>query len=282
MPSKNEIDETGKRYGMLVGIRKVGSKDGAVWLYQCDCGNLKEAKASHVRYGQVRSCGCNKGNKGMKFHKDLTGNKYGNLTVLREYEIARDEKIRYVVRCDCGREFVELGYFLTSGKITKCQSCANATHHMSYTKIYKKWVGMKMRCYSKNHPSYKDYGGRGITICDEWLKPENFIEWAFQNGYNENEDGWEYSIDRIDVDKGYSPDNCRFVNRKRQMRNRRNTRYVEYEGEKMPVSDVSEITGISYDAIIFRLNRGWSDYEATHTKNARGSNAYNTRRVKND
>lgn len=275
--SRNKgVDETGNRYGKLVAIRKIGSANGAVWLFQCDCGKTTEKRISYVRNGQVRSCGCGMGTKGKTFHKDLTGQKFGILSVLESLGRDKDFKYRYKVRCSCGNEFIELGHFLTSGKITMCQSCANAKHHMSKTKIYRKWQNMKNRCYNTKCKAYKDYGGRGITVCEEWLNPKNFIEWAFKNGYNENYDGWDYSLDRIDVDKGYSPDNCRFVNKKAQQRNRRVTRYVEYEGMKLSIMEVSEITGISYDAIKSRLDDGWNDYDATHIRYAKGKNGYNS------
>jgi len=268
------VDETGNRYGKLVAIRKTGSKNGAVWLFQCDCGNTIEKRIAYVRYGSTRSCGCGMGTKGKVYHKDLTGKKFGRLMVTEFLGKDKDCHYRYRVKCSCGTEFIELGYFLTSGRITMCQRCANSTHRMSKTKLYRKWMGMKMRCLNKNSPAYKDYGGRGITICEEWLDPVKFFDWAYEHGYNENQDGWECSIDRKDVNKGYFPDNCRFVNKKVQMRNQRRTRYVEYEGMKLSIAEAAEVTGISYCAIQHRLNSGWNDYDATHIQNAKGKNGY--------
>lgn len=273
MPNKNEKDDKGVRYGMLVGVRKVGSRNGAVWLYRCDCGNEKAILAKSVRSGATRSCGCKKGNKGMTFHKDLTGNRYGKLVVLKDIGCTgKNNRIMFAVRCDCGNEFNVRNYLLTEKKITMCQSCANSTHGLSQSKLYRKWQGMKARCLRTNHPAFPDYGGRGITICEEWLEFMTFAEWAYDNGYKEVENGWDYSIDRIDVNGNYCPQNCRLANKKRQMRNRRCTRYVEYEGEKMCVEDAAEVCGISASKIRNRLRRGWNDYDATHTKNARGSN----------
>lgn len=131
-----------------------------------------------------------------------------------------------------------------------------ARHGMYGTKLYHIWNGLTGRCLNPNNKDYPNYGGRGITVCEEWKKPENFFGWAFLNGYNVN-----LTLDRIDTDKGYSPDNCRWVTNNEQQRNKRNNRIIEYDGESHCIAEWAEITGISKDTIESRLRYGWSPEE---------------------
>ena len=111
---------------------------------------------------------------------------------------------------------------------------------------------MKQRCYNPHTNVYKYYGGRGITVCDEWLKSYHaFRDWAFANGYRE-----DLSIDRIDNDKGYSPENCRWVSVNEQRRNRRNSHWITINGETKRITDWSNETGISIQTFYKRLKRG--------------------------
>lgn len=114
---------------------------------------------------------------------------------------------------------------------------------------------MKGRCYTKTDRAYKDYGGRGITICDEWLGEkgfENFYKWSMANGYTD-----DLSIDRIDNNKGYSPDNCRWADEKTQCRNRRTNHLITFNGETKSMAEWSEITRIPYSTICRRIKLGW-------------------------
>jgi hypothetical protein len=110
--------------------------------------------------------------------------------------------------------------------------------------------GMKKRCYSPSNASYKNYGARGITVCDEWTTDrETFYEWAIRNGYQKG-----LTIDRVDPDKGYSPDNCRWISPKAQQNNKRNNRHVEYKGKIYTVAELAELIGIPYETLRHRLN----------------------------
>lgn len=130
-------------------------------------------------------------------------------------------------------------------------------------RIYKIFCGMKQRCYNTNHKYYPIYGGRGIKICDEWLNDyQQFEAWALANGYAD-----DMSIDRIDNDKGYSPDNCRWIYYKDQPKNRRSNHRVIVDGEEMNVSDVSRIYGIPISTICYRANHGF-DILGRHRKHA--------------
>lgn len=125
---------------------------------------------------------------------------------------------------------------------------------VSSTKIYHKWAGMKERCYNKNAPQYKNYGGRGIRVCDEWFNSFTaFRDWAFANGYDD-----KLSLDRIDVNGNYCPENCRWATQNQQANNKRNTIRLEYNGETHTISEWAAITGLEPRIIYRRLRSGWS------------------------
>lgn len=127
------------------------------------------------------------------------------------------------------------------------------THGMTGTRIHDEWRSMKRRCYNKRQADYHSYGGRGITICDEWLNDfQAFYDWAMANGYADN-----LTIDRKDVNKGYSPDNCRWVTQKVQQNNRRNNHLITYNGETMTATQFAEKYNMNYSTLITRLSRGW-------------------------
>ena len=116
---------------------------------------------------------------------------------------------------------------------------------------------MKCRCYNKNHVAYEHYGGRGIVICDEWLNYQSFARWAKENGYDE-----ALSIDRIDVNESYSPDNCRWATPLAQANNKRNNHKLDFCGKSLTVREWGRETGISDATIRERLKRGWSVEDA--------------------
>lgn len=117
-------------------------------------------------------------------------------------------------------------------------------------RLAKIYHAMKQRCYNVNNTGYKNYGGRGIAICDEWLEsPESFQEWALNNGYTD-----KLTIDRINNDKGYSPDNCRWATMKQQANNKRNNHFVTYNGETHTISEWADSLGVDYKEMSKHLN----------------------------
>lgn len=133
------------------------------------------------------------------------------------------------------------------------------THGQSNTRLYRVWKGMRERCYSKNHIGYKFYGGRGITVCEEWKNSyETFRDWALENGYDETALFGECTLDRIDANGNYEPKNCRFVNIEKQNRNKRSNTLLEYNGQTKTIAEWSDITGLSKQLISSRHNSGWS------------------------
>lgn len=126
-------------------------------------------------------------------------------------------------------------------------------------RLHRIWRHMKERCYSENCVSYHRYGGRGITVCDEWKNSfQTFCEWALKNGFDPDADRFECSLDRIDNDGDYTPENCRWVDIKTQQRNRRNNRIIEFCGARKTATEWAELVGIERRTMLKRLKSGWS------------------------
>lgn len=145
-------------------------------------------------------------------------------------------------------------------------------HGGSKDRLYGVWRKMKARCYDESQKGYENYGGRGITVCAEWIHDyTEFKKWAMSNGYDEKAERGEYTLDRIDVNKGYAPDNCRFINMKEQANNRNNNTIIEFDGKKQTISQWADELGIKLVTLQARYQRGWSTEKmlttAVHKKN---------------
>lgn len=152
---------------------------------------------------------------------DLTGQKFGKWTVLERSSNDRNGNLRWLCRCDCGREKIVCGKSLRSGNSKGCRSCfvknILTKHGQWRTRLYRVWQGMIQRCEYPNHKGYKYYGGRGIRVCPEWREDfAAFKKWALEHGYRDIPNishGKRLSIDRIDSDGDYAPKNCQFLTR---------------------------------------------------------------------
>lgn len=167
-------------------------------------------------------------------------------------------------KCDCGNETIVPSSRLTSGNTKSC-GCGSSrylrkTHGKSETRLYRVWRGVKSRCYNPNSTGYEYYGGRGVTVCDEWLGEngfENFYKWSYLNGYNENAEKYICTLDRIDVNGNYEPSNCRWVSMKEQDNNKRTNKYIEFNGEKKTLSQWCDEFGVNKKMARYRFNHGW-------------------------
>jgi len=192
--------------------------------------------------------------------RNLKGKKFGRLTAL--HECGRDKR-RYVLwrcKCECGNIVDLPSVVLIHGYTSSCGCLArdllterNTKHGMSWHPLYIVWKGIKARCQNPNDLGYKNYGGRGICVCDEWQEFAPFMEWALANGYKQGLD-----LDRRNNDGDYSPDNCRFVTRTVNNRNKRTNRRVTINGVERTVIEWSEKSGISSRTLVRRLNLGWN------------------------
>lgn len=144
------------------------------------------------------------------------------------------------------------------------------THGMTNTRLFHIWSTMKQRCCNPNKQHYECYGGRGIEVCDEWLKDFNsFYEWSLKNGYTE-----ELTLDRINIDGNYEPSNCRWVDRVTQANNKKNNRVVEYKGKQYTVAELSSKYNINYSCLYSRIRQGWNIERALMLQPKRGRNQY--------
>ena len=226
----------------------------------CECGTKKVVLGLNIRHGKSLSCGCMLHKQPVNF-VDRKGMKYGRLTCL-EYE-KRGTHIYWKCLCDCGNTTWVRGINLTSGAVKSC-GCAknhvNRVHGMSHTRIHSIWIRMHQRCENPKNDKYKWYGAEGKTVCPEWHGTEGFVrfmEWSYANGYAD-----DLTIDRINGDKGYSPDNCRWITQKEQALNTRRNRRFTVNGENLTVKELAEKYGISEGKVRSRIRWNWSIEEA--------------------
>lgn len=253
------IDLTGKRFGMLTVLGRdedyilPSGKKALTWKCRCDCGNVKRIYGNALRGGQG-SCGC------VSKRKNLVGKRFGELTVIASGNDLLNTYGRPIAtwecKCSCGKIVTVRGNQLTGGKAKSCGHLRSertaefhTIHGKSHDRIYGIWKNMNARCRDMNNESY---GGRGITVCKDWQNDfKNFYNWAVENGYSES-----LTIDRIDVNGNYCPENCRWATDKEQARNTRYNRIFEYNGETKCLAEWCEVFGIIYNTAFSRISRG--------------------------
>lgn len=201
---------------------------------------------------------------------DITGKKFGKLTAIKRVGKSKRGRYLWLCKCECGGEKVVEHSDLVTGNTKTC-GCVitNTSHGMSRSKLYKKWTDIKMRCYNPQNRNFKNYGERGIKMCEKWKNDfSSFAIWAMQNGYDDSAPRGKYTIDRIDVNGDYTPENCRLVNIQTQERNKRNTFYAEYHGFQIPIAELCAELNIPSQTVYNRIVRGWTFEMAvtTHIK----------------
>lgn len=194
---------------------------------------------------------------------DISGQRFGRLIAVKPDGRYKSGNIRWLCRCDCGSYTHTSVSALKNGESMSCGCYAsermtklNTKHGGFGTRLYEIWRQMHRRCYGENTANYKNYGGRGITVCEEWHDYSTFEKWAMSHGYQE-----DLTIDRIDVNGNYCPKNCRWATDKEQANNKRNSHFVYYQGEKHTISEWADIYAVNQVKLRDRLNRNEWDLE---------------------
>lgn len=274
----------GKRFGKLKVLEEInpqsykpGNKK-RTWLCKCSCGNYKIVTQDILKPDRNCSCGCE------TQVENLLGKRFGKLVVVERLENVRDSsghmRSYYVCECDCGNKVQYDRHSLTKGSVNSCgcykkELMQNPTTNWRFQKFLREnketlrrtLYHIQQRCLNENYQNYRYYGFRGISVCDEWCGEDgymNFYLWAYKNGFRKG-----LSIDRINNDGDYTPDNCRWTTHKEQQRNKSTTHYIEYKGETKSIGEFAELYNIPYNVLWNRISNGWSVENAIETPTKR-------------
>lgn len=182
---------------------------------------------------------------------DLAGKQFGKLTVIERIE-NRGKHAQWLCKCECGNDYRVITGSLTSGNTKSCGCLTVATHGMARSRAYKIWRGMRERCFNKNFHHFKDYGGRGITVCEKWLTFDGFWE-DMKHGYMD-----DLTLDRKNVNGNYEPSNCRWATMEEQQNNKRCNVLIQIGDEVRNIAEWSRFSGIGFTTIWERLKSGKS------------------------
>lgn len=285
-------DYTGIRFGNLTVIEmtRLPNRKSRYAKCKCDCGNIVTVDVQYLRNGHTTSCGScayrnderiakkltriaalheqwMKDNGKMPDYHNLVGYRFGRLVVEKDMGVkslsAHSNRSRVVLcRCDCGNEKEIYVHLLLKGNTRSCgclrKDIGTTRNYDGHTlkgspdaRLYRIWALMKERCTDEHYHHYSDYGGRGIKVCPEWMNWRPFAEWAHANGYRDN-----LTIERIDVNDDYYPENCTWIPKSEQPKNTRKTMLITYQGEQLPAVEWAKKTGIPYETIRRRFQLG--------------------------
>lgn len=272
-------DITGEKFGRLTAIKFIRrEKNKYYWIFKCNCGKEKIINKYQVINGVSKSCGCDN-------IKDITGQKFGMLTAVKfskKKKTGGRNRYYWEFVCDCGEKVVRRVDGVTSNNHHKNKSCGcfvnevcrkmglnKFKHGMSRSPFYNKWKHLIERCYNKKNKRYSSYGGRGIKVCDRWLeKFENFRDDMYESylKHVEKDSKSQTSIERVDVDGMYSPENCIWIPMKDQCDNKTTTHYLEWNGKRMNIRQWEKYLGFKRGVISTRINNyNWSIQKALET-----------------
>lgn len=196
----------------------------------------------------------------MGYKIDLSGMKFGRLTVL-EFAFNKSRRSYWKCKCECGNHKIIEGYKLKTGHTKSCGCLSRENfeklknmsikHNLCNTRLYRAWINMKNRCYNKKLKEYKNYGGRGIKVCDEWKNDFLvFYKWSIENGYSD-----DLTIDRIDVNGNYEPSNCRWTTIEIQANNKTNNHFITYNNQTLTINQWARKLNIPRETIKTRLGK---------------------------
>lgn len=207
---------------------------------------------------------------------DMTGKRFGRLTVVEYVGNTREGRAEWRCVCDCGKTIVAHGKNIRRGNTKSCGCLKlekstkrivdlNTTHGMAHSRLHRIWHNMRVRCACPSFVGWEYYGGKGITVCGEWQTFEPFYKWAMENGYSD-----DLTIDRIDSDKGYSPDNCRWATTHEQALNKKATRFITFMGKTQCMADWSKeygmgkgwLNGLTDEEAVAKLERKYNEMQA--------------------
>lgn len=197
---------------------------------------------------------------------DLTGKEFGKLTVIGRGDANGRKGVYWNCICQCGNSCTVHARALVSGHTKSC-GCYNVeiaslpkTHGLCHTNEHAIWKAMRQRCKNKNASNYYRYGGRGIKICEEWNLFEAFYKWCIESGFEAG-----MTIDRIDNNGNYSPENCRWADRITQGNNKSNNKKIVYRGVPLSLNQIERMTGIDRRTIAYRVKSGWDAEKIVNT-----------------
>jgi hypothetical protein len=197
----------------------------------------------------------------MPTYDDLSGMIFGRWKVLCKSNDKNFKGSYWLCRCLCGNERIVQASRLKAGRSKSCGCLQkeltrqrSIKHGMNGTRLYQCWQGMLVRCYNTNSKAYKNYGGRGISVCDEWKQFDSFYKWSMNNGYKS-----DLTIDRIDNNGNYAPSNCKWSTYLEQQNNRRDCKYYKFNGKQMTLSQWARHFGINRGLLYIRVGeKGWT------------------------
>lgn len=264
------IDLTDQKFHRLTVIHKDNSPKkskhrNTKWICKCDCGKITSVDSYKLKKGLTKSCGCfKKDNESL----DLTNQKFGRLTAVSKYPTIIGKQTKWLCRCKCGNEKIIETRALRSGATVSC-GCYNREINLKkntkhgYAKRgkigpeYKAWTKIRQRCINPNDPYWKDYGKRGIKVCKRWLN-------SFENFYSDmgERPSKKHSIDRIDNDGDYTPENCRWATIKEQSNNTRRNIYITIDGVTKTLTQWCRVYGVNPVTANWRIKNGWPSEKA--------------------
>lgn len=275
MKAPNNELLTGYVFGSLT-VESFAERRGtkAYWNCRCVCGVLKAIRGDSLKDGSIRSCGCLRIQTAKTKIVNLVGRTFGRLTVTDGPHKRQDQRgYFWPCLCACGARVAVHRSALLNKQTQSCGCLrreqvterarvmgeANTTHGQTASPEWTAWRNMRLRCTDPQQTAYPNYGGRGITVCARWESFENFVADMGEKPTP------QHSLGRIDNNGHYCPENCRWETQKEQQRNRRDTVFYEYNGERRCVAEWAELYGLTTAALWHRIRRGWSMERALTT-----------------